>query len=331
MRRFFIMLSVLLTAGAAQAARAVYTNAFVNETGLAYGVTYDLDLVTNGIDAISMQAVYSAANIAAVTFTDGGVSTGSITVTSTNSLSSAFITINDVTLNQGVDWTATTTASGTAKAISDAIMANSSLSAIIRSTWTSGGIVYATATAVGLNAYKLYAYPPASLTRSKSTFTGGSASAIGTASSKINATAHGLTTALPVLYTKTAGTSPGQLSAGTTYYAIPIDANSFKLSDTSTGAVAGSPVISIATQTAAGGGSFTLTPTPIAGSYSFKWQESNDGTNFSDVAVSSVTYAASGNTIWDFGTVNFKWLRLKALTGTGGGLNLQVIGIGKQN
>jgi hypothetical protein len=145
------------------------------------------------------------------------------------------------------------------------------------------------------------------------------------ATSRITATAHGLTNGNPVLAT-TGGALPSGLSAGTTYYANVVDANTIRLSTTSAQAQAGTYI----TFGDVGTGSSTLTPTPFAGTYSFKFQGSNDKVNFFDlVNASSVTYSAPGVSEWD-GPIYCRWLRLAVTAGTGGGLNLQVIGNGKR-
>jgi len=96
--------------------------------------------------------------------------------------------------------------------------------------------------------------------------------------------------------------------------------------------VAGTKV-SIATQTATGGGTFGLTPLTYAGTPSFKWQASNDNLSWSDVAVSSVTMTSSttASATWDFGSVNYRYIRLNFLGPTTGGVALTVIGVGRSN
>ena len=291
--------------------------------------------ITGMSAAASGSVVYATATTAgsaANAFTVSA-STSALTVLSaafTGGLDSASITIGGVTLLQGRDWTAVSTASGCAKAISDAIMANSTLSAI-SSTWTAAGIVYATSTATGSVNYTLVSSIPGSLSVSGATMTGGTSSAVNLTTSKITKASHGLTLGLPVLLTKSAGTTPAPLAANTTYYAVPVDANTFQLATTSTGAVAGS-VITITTQTATGGGSFTLTPLTITGTPGFKWQWSNDNANWTDMAVSSVTFASpytAATTIWDMQRVNVRYVRLNVTGPTTGGLKLQVVVNGK--
>ncbi len=271
--------------------------------------------------------------------TTASVNTSSLTLTGATFASgtdNSFVMINGITLTQGTDWTNQSTASGTARAISNAIQANSVLAALVSSTWTTQattnfGVVTATATHAGANSYGLYAFPPAYFTLPHPYFFGGTASGVITASSQINVTNHRLTRALPVLFTKTAGTPPGLLVVGTTYYAVPVDANNFKLSSTSTGAVAGTPLVGLSTQTLTGGGSFTFTPLAITGTPSFKWQASNDNTNWTDLSVSSVTVASpytAGSTSWDFGRTTYRYMRVNVVAPTTGGLSLTVTGYG---
>jgi hypothetical protein len=238
-------------------------------------------------------------------------------------------------LTEGTEWTHGATAALTAKSISDAIQAHATLGGLIGSTWTAAGVVTATSTTVGAGKnYSLWSSTLTSLTTFAPQMKGGVDSAIVTASSKISSVSHGLTTGLPVLYTLSAGTSPGTLVANTTYYVIRVDANSFKLASSQAHAIAGTAV-AIATQTARGGGIFSLAPLPIAGTPSFKWQSSNDGTNWSDLAVSSVTMSslAPASTLWDFSevTINFRYLRLNVVAPTAGGINLVVTGVGRSN
>lgn len=258
----------------------------------------------------------------------------------TGGVNHAFIVINGVTLTESVDWNVST-ASGTAKSISDAIRGNSVLSPIINSTWTtvatsSFGVVSATSSYVGANKNYYWASSKTSvISVSNNQMYGGADSRISTTTSKITLPNHGFTTALDVLYTKSAGTSPGTLATGTTYFVIPVDANTIKLAATSAAAVAGTPVVAITTQTATGGGSFTLTPLAYSGTPSFKWQSSNDGSHWDDIAVSSVTVNTPTNppssTSWDFGSIGWRYIRANVVAPTRGGLYLLITGVGKSS
>ncbi len=244
----------------------------------------------------------------------------------------ASISINNVPLYQGTDWIKGATSSATAKAISDAIMANASLNTIIASTWSAGGVVTATSTAQGTASnYSLSSSTAALVFAPTSAMAGGSGNNIDITNSKINK-ANTFTTGLALLYTKTAGTSPANLVAGTTYYGIAVDLNNFKLATSTTNAVAGTN-ISISTTATGAGGSFTLTPLAYAGTPSFKWQASNDGTNYTDLSVSSITYTAASttasSTLWDLAAYDYRYLKCSVTAPTAGGFALVVTLQGK--
>jgi len=136
--------------------------------------------------------------------------------------------------------------------------------------------------------------------------------------------------ALPVLYSSSTQTvSP--LVNQTTYYVIPVDRSSFKLALTSTGAIAGVGIVITSSNTAR---TYTLAPLAITGTPSFKWQVSNNGTNYNDltttpynVAISSVTmlsYTLGGAaSMWDFGPFDYTWIRLNVIGPTTGGIQLK--------
>lgn len=304
-------------------------------SSLSFYATFSNSVVT--VTTIASNTVCNAFTLTSSTPT--ALAAGAATFSGGKNTS--FITINGITLTQGINWNASAISSTTAKNISDAIQANGTLSALISSTWTfklvSGstqGVVTATSTYVGANKnYGWFSSTNAALAMSNEQLFGGTDTSISTTTGIISATSHGLTKALPVLYTKSAGTSPGLLVAGTTYYPIIVNANSFKLSSTSTGAVASLANVSLTTQTSTGGGTFALTPLGITGTPAFKWQLSNDNSNWSDVSVSSVTISsfASATTTWDFGTINYRYIRLNFVAPTAGGINIVVTGIGKNN
>lgn len=287
----------------------------------------------NNLSGLKAQAlgsvVYATATVAGTAGNSFTMSSNAtvLTVAQANfsgGLDNAFVSINGTPLVRGTDWSVASTSSGTAKAISDAIMANSTLNQIVKSTWTTAGVVTATATTAGIN-YLMTAGPSSAI--SAAGMTGSVASAINLTTDKITSTGNGLTTALPVLYTKTAGTSPTPLSVNTTYYAIRIDGNTFQLATTSTGAVAGS-AINISSMTQAGGGSFVLTPLGITGTAGFKYQQSNDNSNWFDISTTSVTFASpytAGTLFSDLGTINARYVRVSAVAPTTGGMALTVV------
>jgi hypothetical protein len=268
------------------------------------------------------------------------VNTTSMTVTGatfSGGHDAVVIGINGITLVEGVDFTAVATASGTAKALSDAIMASPDLSAIVVSTWTSG-VVYATSTAVGTSAnYPLYSTiassgtPSGSLTtvsgdKKTSVMTGGTAAGYTINSSVLTIASHGFTTALPVLYTGTPAIAG--LTTTTTYYAIPVTANTIKLASSKANAQAGTAITITSSSTQTTAHTYTLAPIAISGTPSFKWQGSSDGDNWTDLSVSSVTLSsyAYGGTVtgWDFARVNYPYMRVNLTGPTWGAIYLRV-------
>src|SRR5229473_1457867 len=236
-------------------------------------------------------------------------------------------------LTEGVDFNAITSSAVTAANIKTAINANTALSAIVTASTGPAGVVVTTSTSVGANTrYSLWASTYAALTPFAPAMRGGTDSSINTTSSLFTVASHGLTRALPVLYTKTSGTTPTGLTVNTTYYAIPVTAGTFRLSTTSTGAVAGAN-LTVTAQT--GSGSFKLTPLGYTGTAGFFWEASNDGSNFNPVDVSSVTYSSPSSTatstLWDFGKVNFSIIRLNVTAPSTGGLTLVVTGVGRSD
>ncbi len=288
----------------------------------------------NTLAGIHAQAVGSVVTATATTAGTAGNSftmsenSTALTVAAANfsgGLDNAFISINGTAITRGVDFSTAATVTLQAKAISDAIMANGTLNQIVRSTYAAG-VVICTATTAGFN-YALTCGPTSSISKSGTAMTGGTASAISLSADTISSTGNGFTLALPVLYTKSAGTSPSPLAAGTTYYPIRVDGNTFKLALTSTGAVAGL-AIDITTMTQAGGGSFALTPLGITGTAGFKYQVSNDNSNWFDISTTSVTFASpyTAATLYsDLGTINARYVRVNVVAPTTGGFALTVV------
>lgn len=90
--------------------------------------------------------------------------------------------------------------------------------------------------------------------------------------------AHGMKTGLKVQVSTTT-TLPAGLSAATDYYVIYLSASTFSLAASLSDANAGTAI----DITDAGTGTHTITPTAIAGC-NVKFQGSNDGTNYTDLA-----------------------------------------------
>lgn len=144
------------------------------------------------------------------------------------------------------------------------------------------------------------------------------------------------TQALPVLLTTATVTISG-LTNQTTYYISVINpntngvSNTFKLSLTSTGAVAGVGIVLASSSTVTN--RFTLAPLAFTNTTGgIQLQASNDNSNFVNLttgnyglAITSVTFSSSGNnTLWDLGPIQYKYLRLKESPPTTGGVNYTV-------
>jgi hypothetical protein len=284
------------------------------------------DIVATRTDnVITITAAYGVGTYAnAWTLTTSTAAALSLSgATMTDSVPYGAFSINGVTLTEGTNWNALTSSATTAGNISAAINANTSLSSLVTASTTSLGVVTVISKTSGNYNYPISVSNTAYLTPSKLAVTGGSSSDINVAADSFTEASHGFSTGLALLYTTVSGTAPTGLTDQTTYYAIPVNANSFQLSDTSTGAVAG---LEIDITAVTGSGSFTFAPLSfVAGSTGFKWQGSNDGTNFVDLSVSSVTYSADGNALWSFTDYAYKLIRFFFTAPTSGGMDLDGI------
>ena len=91
-KRFILAGLACLTASLVHAGTVKYNGYLANESGVAYAKTYPLPLNSYAIDQLSFQLNWATAAPAAVTFTDGSESTGTITVTSNTGISTATAT-----------------------------------------------------------------------------------------------------------------------------------------------------------------------------------------------------------------------------------------------
>lgn len=239
----------------------------------------------------------------------------------------AQVCINGTCLTQGTAWTKTSTSTGTARAISNAIVASSALNTLLSSTFTASAVVTATSTLQGTaKNFTLTTNVPSYLTLSGATFTGGLNAAWTGGTSVIAIPSHGYGTGLGVVFTSGTVTIPG-LTNHTTYYVAVIDANDIALSSSSALAQTGSYIV-LGTPAITGPHTFTLAPQAFsAGSAGFFWEASNDGSNYNPIDVSSVTYsspAGVSSTSWDFGRLGLRYLRLNVTAPTQGGIALTV-------
>lgn len=250
----------------------------------------------------------------------------------------AWIAINGARLNQGMQWTAATSNAATASSLASAINAASSLNKKLKAQ-ASGAVVASTSTLNGaVYNYPLQTSTPTALSASGARMTGGANAAFSLGGNVFSSPANGLTLALPVLYTQ-GSAAIGGLADQTTYYAIPTSAGSFMLSTSQSGALAGTGLVVVTstnTQLPASQHTYTLAPLGITGVPSFKWEASNDSVNWIDLNVSSVTMGPTGtpysvpptSTLWSFGFIGTRYLRLNAVAPATGGILLQVQLIG---
>lgn len=247
----------------------------------------------------------------------------------------AVIAINGAQLRQGLQWTAATSNNATASSLSSAINAWAALNTKVTALASSANVNLTSKLADSLYNYSLVSSSPSALSVSGANMTAGTAPAFRLGSSNFAVPSNGLSLALPVLYT--GSPAVGGLVSGSTYYAVPVDANNFMLSNYSTSAVAGVDLVVItSTNTQASPDTYTLAPLGIAGIPSFKWQVSNDNATWSDLSVSSITMGPTGTAyaqppsiyFWSFGYLGVRYIRLNAVAPTAGGISLKVIAIG---
>ncbi len=324
---------------------AFTTNTLLNISNMMNFSSYSITAATSTVGASSAVTLTALAagtigNSYTLTVTTSAI--GIASTTFNGGVNAAILKVNGVPFVNGLDWFTQLTTSRTAQNLSNALMANFTISSVIISSWSTAGVVYATSTAINHNEYSLQTSTQFALTISNvqstetfqvANFTGGAPSNLSIqlfhSSSTIMISTHGITSGFPMWWQTLSGSTPTPLNVGTTYYVIRVDQNNIKLALTSTGALAGLN-INISSQSLTGGSFFKLNPVGFAGTPSFKWQASNDNVSYFDLPISSVTFSSGvSSTMWD-GTVNYRWLRFNYSAGTGGGMNIKVNGNGKK-
>lgn len=317
MRKLILAFGLLIgLSGAAKAdPHKTYSGNLWSSPGLTYAADYTRDLNQTG-EIVGAQVNISSLTTPSKTFTDGSAAIGQFTVSNNTFVRSSTPTIS---INgRNISYTPGTTSSGTAKAISDAIVANSSLNTIVVSTWGTNGIVYSSATSVGTATnYAMATSSQAALGVSGALMTGGTNSAYTINTPTITIATNGFVTGLQVLFSGTPAISG--LTTGTTYYVSLINANNngisntFKLSTSLANAQAGTGITLASSQTKTTADTYTLAPLAITGSSVFTWQTSDDNVNWTNVQVSTASlatpYTASVNE-WSFGSLSHRYLRL---------------------
>lgn len=305
-------------AGVSTATAAANLNARLNGypnywVSTVVGTTVTVRFATYGISGNGLTAVTSSAanfGLSAATFS-GGVNRYSIF-------------INGTELKDGVNFVGSSSSATLSHNIVVAINANTTLNTqvVASSSSATPGIVTVKALLPGYSNYSISSSTTGYLTSGG--FPGGLASDVDLTNDLINKTSHGLNTGERLLLVTTVGTIPGGLTTGTTYFAIKLNENQYALGTTSTTAVAGTKIdlTSVTDNSTTDVRPLALS---VAANNGFFWDVSNDGTNFtplSTVTYSSVTYSAAGNSVWDFGTMQYKYLRANFTGPTSGAISL---------
>jgi hypothetical protein len=303
----------VLTAASLAAAMGAMTNVSVSASfNVVYATAVSPGSAGNLISLVS--STPTALTVATLNFTGGR--------------DAASVGIDGTTLRQGVDWSTGATAALTAANIAASINA-SPLSGFLAAQAV-GAVVTATSTLTGANKNFVLSSSTAAIIKSGAAMTGGQNSAYAINSALISLPAHGFSSGLPVLFSKDSSPAIGGLTDQTTYYAIPVGINSLELASSQANAIAAVPIpivlTSSSTQTSPH--TYTLTPLAISGTPGLDWQGSNDGINWVETGLSSVTITSyinpAATTAWDFGTFNLRFLRAKIAGPTTGGLALTV-------
>ena len=121
-------------------------------------------------------------------------------------------------------------------------------------------------------------------------------------------------------YLTTSGGLPSGLTANVTYYVFQNASGTWSLSATSTGAVAGLAL----NWTTQGTGTHTFHFLANSGN-SVRFQASNDGSNWTDIANSSTTFTGAGSTLWNFSLQYYRWIRA-VYNAVSGSYNLVITG-----
>lgn len=254
----------------------------------------------------------------------------------TGGVNNAVVSINGVQLRQGTNWTRGATAALSATSIASAINSNPLLNSLVTAQ-ASGSVVTATSTINGTAARSSnfsLASSTAAISLSGAAMANGAPPSYAL-SGRITILDHGFSAGLPVLLDLGSAVIGG-LSSGTTYYAVPVDADTVGLATSKDLALAGTFVVFTSSTSQLSANTATLAPLAISGTPSFKWQASNDALIWTDMAVSSVTMGSTGtpyatppsSTLWSFGSVGTRYVRLKVVGPAAGGILLGVTVIG---
>lgn len=222
----------------------------------------------------------------------------------TGGINAAVVTVAGHTLTESTDWNSVTNNNTAADNLAAAIDALSEVTAAN----PAAAVITVVAAAVGTagNAYDT-SVSGAGVTVQQATLTGGTDSDINDTDDEITIVGHGYETGDKVNFDKLTGTVPTGLTDNTDYWIIAVDDDTIQLADSYAHAIA-ETALDIA-GAAAGGGTFTLTPTAIGGTVTL--YASNDGVHW--VAMTSptpLTISANGSTLWESVDVTARYVRV---------------------
>jgi hypothetical protein len=263
----------------------------------------------------------------------------------------------NVSINgKNINYTPGAFSSNTAVSLVQAIQADPILNTLIKvSTNPSSTVVSATSTIASASSNYLLTSSSQSLItvggtvfltngQSTGTMTGGKDSAytlVNGSATVITVPSNLLTLGLPVLFS-TATASIGGLLNGSTYYVIPVTNNAISLASSSANALIGLALPLTSSNSKVGANTYTMSALPITGVPSYAWQVSNDGQNWmnyalttENVAISTVSFTSYNSTgtvnTYDFGAIDYSFLRLNTVAPTTGAIKIQAVGNGKNS
>lgn len=294
--------------------------------------------------------IYSTAPTYGSTYNQYSIQSSSITAISSAAFSggvdNAQLCINGTCLQANRNWYPTASVATTTDSLYRAI--NSSFTIVVATGVGATGVIYTTATTVGANNYAIVSSSNVPLKISGSVtqtgagvgtgaYAGGTAASFTIGNPIVTIANHKLSSAMGVYVSSTAGTNKlfwststvggtkQEFKQGTTYYAIPLTLNTVEFAETSTGAVAGLPIIWSSSQAVTTTDTYTLNISTVVGPFSYGTWVGNDGSNFVQVGSTNswtVYPVVSSATFYDFGTIDYKWLQLRVVGPTSGAVSV---------
>jgi hypothetical protein len=314
----------------------------INVTSTAISIKAALDKVSKDFTTgrsgatLTLTATTPGANANAIRVTTNNTDTLTVgAATFTGGRNATVVTVNGYPFKAGVNFAVGAADSNTATNLANAINARATVSAQVVAAKVDTAKVTVDSLKVGtVSNFSLATSNSSGISKSGVAMTGGTNASWALGSKNITAAAHGLTLAYPVLYRLGAGAAAiSGLTGETTYYAIPVDANTTQLADSSAHAIAGTGIVLASSSTLASAKSYSLLPLAFtaAATTGGKWQVSNDNSSWSDVSASTVSWIAgggAGSTNWNLGLIQYRYLGFNVVGPATGGLTLNVTAFG---